>query len=632
MKTLLPRIRTFLEVHDSQIGKLSLVLSGLALVASFLELSELPFDLAWISVVLCGIPIVKGAIVALVTRFDIKADVLVSIALVASIAIGEDFAAGEVAFIMQLGAFLEETTVKKARAGIEKLVRLAPETTRVITKGVERIVPAKNIQIGDRIRVLPGETIPVDGKILCGETSIDQAVLTGESLPVDKAPDDEVFSGTINQFGTFEMLATRVGEDSSIQRMVKLVQSAEAGKAKIVHFADRAATWIVAMALSASILAWFFTGEIIRAVTVLVVFCPCALVLATPTAIMAAIGNATRHGFLVRAGDALERLSTIKRIAFDKTGTLTVGKPSVVAVKSFSEQVNENTLYEICATAESGSEHPLGKAIVKCYREKFGNLNLSAEDFRIVPGNGIYAQIDGKEVRAGIPEYLKRNGVEISDKGRSLAVGYLSRGATVIYVAIGNRFAGFIALADSIKENANKAIDTLKSQGICTTLLTGDNPEAAKAIARAAHIQDIHADCRPENKIEQIERYRKKGERICMIGDGINDAPALKKADVGIAMGGIGSDIAIEAADIVQENDDIGELPHLTALSRRMMKTIRFNIAFSMGLNFLAVILAINGTLGPVVGALVHNGGSFLVILNSALLLAWKPRKGKYSA
>ncbi len=628
MKTLLKRIRTFLEIHDSQIGKLSLVLSGTALVASFLELSTLPFDLAWISIVLCGIPILKGAIVAMLTRFDIKADVLVSIALVASIAIGEDFAAGEVAFIMQLGAFLEETTVKKARAGIERLVRLAPETARVITKGAERIVQAKNVQIGDRIRVLPGETVPVDGKILCGETSIDQAVLTGESLPIDKAPGDEVFSGTINQFGAFEMLATRLGEDSSFQRMVKLVQSAEAGKAKIVHFADRAATWIVVMALSASILAWIFTGEIIRAVTVLVVFCPCALVLATPTAIMAAIGNATRHGFLIRAGDALERLSTIKRIAFDKTGTLTVGKPSVIAVKSFSEQLNEHTLYEICAAAESGSEHPLGKAIVKCYREKFGNLNLSAEDFRIVPGNGIYAQIDGKEVRAGIPEYLKRNGVKISDKGISLATGYLSSGATVIYTSIGNRFAGFIALADSIKENAGKAIDMLKSQGICTTLLTGDNPDAAKAIARAAHIQDIHADCRPENKLEQIERYQKKGERICMIGDGINDAPALKKAEVGIAMGGIGSDIAIEAADIVQENDDLGELPHLTALSRRMMKTIRFNIAFSMGLNFLAVILAINGTLGPVVGALVHNGGSFLVIANSALLLAWKPRKG----
>ncbi len=628
MKPLLKRIRTFLEIHDSQIGKLSLVLSGIALVASFLELLALPFDLAWISIVLCGIPIAKGAIVAMLTQFDIKADLLVSIALVASLAIGEYFAAGEVAFIMQLGAFLEESTVKKARAGIERLVRLAPETARVIAKGAERIVPAKNVQTGDRIRVLPGETVPVDGKILCGETSIDQAVLTGESLPVDKAPSDEVFSGTINQFGTFDMLATRVGEDSSIQRMVKLVQSAEAGKAKIVHFADRAATWIVIVALSASILAWIFTGEIIRAVTVLVVFCPCALVLATPTAIMAAIGNATRHGFLIRAGDALERLSTIKRIAFDKTGTLTVGKPSVIAVKSFSEQVNEKTLYEICAAAEIGSEHPLGKAIVKCYREKFGNPNLSAKDFRIVPGNGIYAQIEGKEVRAGIPEYLKRNGVEISDKGISLAAGYLSRGATVIYMAIGNRFAGFVALADSIRENAGKAIDTLKSQGIFTTLLTGDNPDAAKAIARAAHIQDIHANCRPENKLEQIERYQEKGERICMIGDGINDAPALKKADVGIAMGGIGSDIAIEAADIVQENDDLGELPHLTALSRRMMNTIRFNIAFSMGLNFLAVILAINGTLGPVVGALVHNGGSFLVIANSALLLAWKPRKG----
>ncbi len=632
MKTLLKKIRTFLDSHESQIEKLSLVLSGIALVASFLDFSAFSLDPAWISIVLCGLPIVKNATVALVTRFDIKADVLVSIALVASVAIGEDFAAGEVAFIMQLGAFLEETTVRKARAGIEKLVRLAPETARIIANGRERNVPAKEVRIGDRIRVLPGETVPVDGKILVGETSIEQAVLTGESLPVDKAPGDDVFSGTINRFGTFEMQATKVGEDSSIQRMVRLVQSADAGKARIVHFADRAATWIVVAALSASLLAWIFTGEIIRAVTVLVVFCPCALVLATPTAIMAAIGNATRHGFLVRVGDALERLSATRRIAFDKTGTLTVGKPSVVEVRSLDENLGEDRLYEICAAAENGSEHPLGKAIVQCYREKFGDPNLSAESFRILPGNGIQARVEGKEVRAGTPEYLKRNCIEISDTGMFLAARHLARGATVIYVAIGDRLAGFVALADSLRENARQAIDTLKSQGICTTLLTGDSREAAATIAQKVHIDEIHAKFRPEDKLEQIAAYQRNGERVCMIGDGINDAPALKQANVGIAMGGIGSDIAIEAADIVQENDDIGELPHLMALSRRMMKTIRINIAFSMGLNFLAVVLAIEGTLGPVVGALVHNGGSFLVIANSALLLAWKHRKGRHSA
>ncbi len=632
MKKLLKKIRTFLDAHDTKIGKAFLVLSGIALVASFLDFSPFSFDLAWISIILCGIPIVKGASVALVTEFDIKADVLVSLALIASVAIGENFAAGEVAFIMQLGAFLEETTVKKARAGIEKLVRLAPETARIIEKGGERIVPARQVKIGDRLRVLPGETIPVDGKILGGTTSINQAVLTGESLPVDKGVGDEVFSGTINQFGTFEMEATKVGEDSSIQRMVRLVQSADASKAKIVNFADRAATWIVVTALSASALTWIFTGEIIRAVTILVVFCPCALVLATPTAIMAAIGNATRHGFLVRVGDALERLASVCRITFDKTGTLTVGTPTVVSVKSFCNHLEDDRLYAICAAAEKCSEHPLGKAIVKCYLEKFGNLDVSAEDFRMIPGNGIRARIEGAEVRAGNSEYLEKNGIDISPEGKSFALKYLSKGATAIYIATDGKFVGFIALSDFLKGNAQDAIDALESQGIRTALLTGDSSEAAKAIASEAHIDEIHANFRPENKLEQIAAYQETGERVCMIGDGINDAPALKKANVGIAMGGIGSDIAIEAADIVQENDDIGELPHLTALSRRMMKTIKVNIAFSMGLNFFAVILAINGTLGPVVGALVHNGGSFLVIMNSALLLTWKRRGNKFSS
>ncbi len=632
MKMPFQHFRTFLEQRKSKIDIAFPVLSGIALVGSFLDFAPFPFDLAWISIILCGIPIVKGAAIALVTQFDIKADVLVSMALIASVAIGEDFAAGEVAFIMQLGTFLEETTVKKARKGIEKLVKLTPETARVVTASSEKIIPAKQVCVGDRLRVLPGETVPVDGKILFGKTSINQAVMTGESLPVDKGPGDEVFSGTLNQFGAFEMQATKVGEDSSIQRMVKLVQSADANKAKIVNFADRAATWIVVLALSASVLTWIFTGEIIRAVTILVVFCPCALVLATPTAIMAAIGNATRHGFLVREGDALERLASVNRMTFDKTGTLTVGTPTVASVKSFSKELGDDRLYAICAAAESGSEHPLGKAVVKCYREKFGDTGLCAENFRMIPGNGILARVEGMDVLLGSPEYLHRNGVEISADGKSFAEKFLSKGATAIYVSVGGRFSGFIALSDTLKENARKAIESLEAQGIRTALLTGDSRKAAEAISKEVHIKDVHANFRPEDKLKQIAACQKSGERVCMTGDGINDAPALKSADVGIAMGGIGSDIAIEAADIVQENDDIGELPHLTALSRRMMKTIKVNIAFSMGLNFLAVILAITGTLGPVVGALVHNGGSFLVITHSALLLSWKRRKEKSPA
>lgn len=285
-----------------------LIISGIALLASIFDWFPVPVDPAWVAIILCGIPIILEAVIGLVTAFDIKADVLVSLALIASICIRENFAAGEVAFIMQLGALLEDLTVAKARAGIEKLVHLTPRTARVLRGATEEVVPAEQVRVGDRLRVLAGETIPVDGVITLGQTSINQAVMTGESLPVDKTVGDEVSSGTVNQFGAFEMEATKVGQDSSIQRMIRLVQSADAGKAKIVSLADRWATWIVVIALAAAVLTWLISGQIIRAVTILVVFCPCALVLATPTAIMAAIGNATKHGFLVREGDVFDCL------------------------------------------------------------------------------------------------------------------------------------------------------------------------------------------------------------------------------------------------------------------------------------------------------------------------------------
>lgn len=411
VKLAMEKLEHFLELGGTKKDITLLVISGIALIVSIFDLVPLPFDASWAAIILCGIPIILEAVIGLVTAFDIKADVLVSLALIASVCIGEDFAAGEVAFIMQLGGLLEELTVARARAGIEKLVHLTPQTARVILGGKETAVPAE---------------------------------------------------------------AVKVGENSSIQRMIRLVQSADAGKAKIVGLADRWATWIVVIALTAAALTWIISGEIIRAVTILVVFCPCALVLATPTAIMAAIGNASRHGFLVREGDALERLAAVKKITFDKTGTLTYGTPRVVLVHSALPSLSDHELYRLCAAAERYSEHPLGKAITRYCQQETGEALGETENFQMVPGRGA------------------------------------------------------------------------------------------------------------------------------------------------------GSDIAVDAADIALVDDEVKELPHLIALSKRMMRTIKLNITFSLTLNFIAIVLAITGTLNPVVGALVHNAGSVLVITNSALLLKWR--------
>lgn len=595
-----------------------------ALIISFFNIGNLPVNAAWIAIFLCGIPIVKGAVIGLVTEFDIKADVLVAIALIASIITGEIFAAGEVAFIMAIGAYLEQRTVAKARAGIEKLVHLTPTTARVVQNGEETIIPAEQVKPGDILRVLAGETIAVDGAIVKGQTSIDQSVMTGESLPIDKSVGDEVYSGTVNQFGTFDMVAQKVGEDSSLQRMIRLVESADAGKAKIVGIADRWATWIVVIALLAAAITWLITGEIIRSVTILVVFCPCALVLATPTAIMAGIGNATKYGILIREGDALERLANVKRIAFDKTGTLTFGKPAVVLVQSHASELDETKLLELAATSELHSEHPLGKAIVAYYKQKNGNLPKQPENFRLLAGRGVNAVCDGQELFAGNDALFAEQGIPLPDTLVQAAEKAKSDGSTVIYLSLNGHAAGLIALSDTLRPDAALTVGAIHQTGINTILLTGDAPQAASHIAQTAGIKDMQANCLPESKLETIKQSQKRGELVCMVGDGINDAPALRVAHVGIAMGGIGSDIAIDAADIVLVGDDIKEIPHLLKLAQKTMQTIKINLIASMALNFIAIGLAISGILNPVLGALVHNVGSVAVIINSSLLLKWR--------
>lgn len=612
---------------DEKRTLLFLALSLVSLIISFFDLGRLPVNAAWLAILLCGITIIKGAIVGLVTEFDIKADVLVSLALIAAVIIGEIFAAGEVAFIMIIGAFLEERTVAKARAGIEKLVHLTPATARVVRDGEEQIIPAEQVKVGDILRILAGETIAVDGVITNGQTSVDQSVMTGESLLVDKSEGDEVQSGTVNQFGTFDMTAQKVGEDSSLQRMIRLVESADAGTAKIVGIADRWATWIVVIALVSAGMTWLVTGEIIRAVTILVVFCPCALVLATPTAIMAGIGNATKYGILISRGDALERLAKVKRIAFDKTGTLTFGKPTVTQVESCVTDMNSEGLLEITAAAQLRSEHPLGKAIVAYYRQRQRKALPEPQAFQLLPGRGVSATVSGQEIFAGNEAMVSDHGLTLPESLGQSTNTAKADGSTVIYVMDKARVLGLIALSDTLRPDAFRTIKEITATGAKMVLLTGDAPQAANHIAGMVGINDVKANLLPEDKLIAIREYQENGEAVCMVGDGINDAPALKAAQVGIAMGGVGSDIAIEAADIALVGDDIGEIPHLLMLSKKVMRTININLAASMILNFVAVALAITGILNPVMGALVHNVGSVAVIINSSLLLKWRKKE-----
>ncbi|MDR0622185.1 MAG: cation-translocating P-type ATPase [Deltaproteobacteria bacterium] len=601
-------------------------LSAVALVFSFSGWpGQAPFDPAWVAIVLCGWPIVKGAVVGLVTEFDVTADVLVAMALIASLVVGESFAAGEVAFIMTLGAMLEERTLRKAREGIEKLVNLSPNEARLVReengRSVEATVPAEEVVVGDMVRVLPGEIIPVDGVIVFGQTAVDQSLMTGESLPVDKAVGDEIFSGTVNQLGSIDFRATKVGQDSSLQKMIRLVESAGAEKTPIVRIMDRWATWIVAMALGTALLTWGVTGEFIRAVTILVVFCPCALVLSTPTAIMAGIGNATRFGVLISSGDALERLAKVKTVAFDKTGTLTHGKPEVTAVRAFGH-LGERGLLSWAATAERRSEHPLAKAVLR-YAQKTGASLGDIEEFHLLPGRGVKVAAGGHQVLGGNLKLMEEESVSLPSSLTEAAQRELKEGRAVIYVGLDGKAEGFIALSDTLRSDARATVKGIEAVGVRTILLTGDHKEAAERIAGESGILVVRSELLPEDKVKAI-----KGElggpewgNTLMVGDGLNDAPALKTAYVSLAMGGVGSGMAVDAADGVLVRDDLKRIPHLLRLAKKTATTIRFNIILSLFLNLVTVILAATGIMGPVVGALAHNAGAFLIVFNSARLL-----------
>lgn len=589
-------------------------ISAITLIIRFIKPNLLFFDLSGIAIILCGLPIIKEAIEALIHEKDIKADLLVSIAIISSTIIGELFAAGVIALIMTIGGFLEEYTVSKTQNEIKNLINITPTTATLIKdNNTEKKINAKDIKTNDIIKVLPGEIIPGDGIIIDGNSSINPAALTGESLPVDKSTGDEVFSGTINLYGSIIIKATKNGENSSVNQLIKLIESSKPENAKIVKAADKWATWIVAVAFVCSIGTWIVTHEILRSVTVLVVFCPCALVLATPTAIMAAIGNLSKKGILVKDGESLEELAKVNDLILDKTGTLTCGEPEVSEIISCNDKYSKKEIIHILASLENKSEHPLAKSIVKYYKNHENKTLKEVNDFEIIPGTGVKGKIRNDELIAGNRKILNKTyETELDDE------------TTAVYLCKNNQLIGAVLLSDFLRKNAVDVILNLKAMNVTPILMSGDNKNTTRNIAAKAGIDNYKYDCLPEDKSNYIKELQLNDKKVAMIGDGLNDAHSLKKANVGISMGSIGSDISIEASNITLIHDNIRDLPHLFKLSRKTLKTINVGIAFALILNLIATILAIFGLLNPIEGAFVHNIGSVIVIIYASSLLKYK--------
>lgn len=627
-----------------------LLIGGLCLVASFALLGHGCGDggsvrFAWwnpafVTVFICGLPLLREAAESLFCERKVRSSLLISTAMIACLSIGQIFAAGEVAFIMALGEMLEAQTLKRAKKGLTKLVSLVPQTARYVVtcpkclaKGIRfKDEPVDALQVGDCVRILPGETVPVDGVVIEGVTTVDQSVMTGESLPVDKAVGDAVYSGTMNRFGAITVRVTKKGEDSSLQKLIRLVKEAERKKAKVQRIADRWAGILVPASLCVAVLTfcgvWAWQGDmavgLIRGVTILVVFCPCSLALATPTAIMAAIGQATKYGVIIKSGEALENMGRVDVACLDKTGTLTTGRLSVSAVKAAGGRFGREAVLGFAAAVEASSEHPLAKAIVAAAVNEHGKFSglPSASNFSMVPGRGVKGTVSAHSVICGTEEWLRENGASLVEHEGILGRAEKLRrdGCAVVCVAVDGDVAGLVALSDTVRPEAKKMLSELSDAGVETYLLTGDNAATAASVATGLGIGNVKAGLLPEKKADVIAEIRRDGHFVCMVGDGVNDAVALKTADVGIAMGGAGSDIAVEAADIALIGDDLGKLAYLKRLSVGCVRLIKTNITISMSINAVAIALSIFGLLTPVTGALVHNAGSVLVVLNAALL------------
>jgi len=599
---------------------LSGVTLGLSWIVGWIPLGPvfLPAAFAIFSLIVGGYPIVKSAVKTLLIP-DLNVDTLVSIAAISATAVGAYQEAATVTFIMLLGEFLEGLTVGKARKAIASLIQLSPKMAWVRREGKEVKVPIEEVKPSEVVIVKPGERIPVDGKIISGCGSINQSTLTGESMPVEKETGDKVYCGTFNESGSCEIEATQVAEDTKLAQIKRLILEAQAEKSPTQRMMDRFSRYFIPAIILIAFATFLVTGEIIRAITILIVACPCALVLGTPTAVVAAIGNAARQGILIKGGAYLEQMGRLKTLLMDKTGTLTEGKPRVVEMRTF-DGLDEKELLYWASIAEKRSEHPLARAVTK----KAEELGLSIphpqffENFR---GKGVKVQWNSKTIMVGSFEMMKGEGTQISELARGVLESKQSEGMTSLLVTLDRRLLGIISIADTLREGAKEAIDTIRDQGISEIwMLTGDSALVADRIGRQLGIR-YEAKLLPEEKVMSVKEWKRKGRVVAMIGDGVNDAPALAAADIGIAMGAVGTDVAIETADVALMTDELEKISTVIRLSRKALRVIKENIIFAIAFNTVLVVLSAQGWVTMILGAVMHQASSLLVIFNSMRLL-----------
>jgi Cd2+/Zn2+-exporting ATPase len=600
-----------------------IALAGLLALGSYLwdrgggTASKFGMILALSSVAINGLPILLGAIKGLWAR-RVNVDELVSIAIVASLIQGEFLTAAAVSFVMVFGALIEQVTSNSARKAVEMLVGIAPDQATVIRNNEPVEIPVQDVRVRDRVLIKAGERVPVDGVIVKGMTSVDESSMTGESIPVERTTGDEVFAGTLNQNGVIEIEATKVGEDTTLGKVIKLVSEAEAQRPETVRTIDRYAKWFTPAILAAAFLAWAWTGKVDRAITVLIVGCPCALILAAPTAVVATIGRAARSGILVKGGVFLETVGRADTILFDKTGTLTEGKPRVDEIVA-AEGVEQGLVLKHAACVEQNSTHPLARAVLQAARDAKVKLS-EAEDMMTEIGLGVRARIDGRRIEVG-SVYLGGGSIAIPLPLRKHLERFKERGATPLVVFEDQRPVGILSVTDQVRAVAKATISRLRALDIKRIgLVSGDHEQSARLVSKTVELTDCWAELKPQNKPEVVKTLQREGRTVVFVGDGINDAPALATADVGIAMGAAGTDVALETADIALMNDDLSKIPFLIRLGRRMLKIIKWNIAFGMAFNAFAVLASGGGYLTPIMGAVVHNIGSVLVVMSSATM------------
>ncbi|HUL61672.1 MAG TPA: cation-translocating P-type ATPase [Methanocella sp.] len=619
--------RAFLLDPGTLVTLLSGFLLGLALVVApgaMFGAGEpgQPGMLLYLASALAGSAFIWWSALQGVREGDFTADIPVSIATVAAIAIGQYPAAAVVAVLLLLGGMLEDFVAARADRALEALAGLLPDRVTVRREGGDLVVPRETLKIGDLILIKPGERIAADGNIVSGAASINQAAITGESVPVEKGPGDAVFAGTLLEAGAIEVRTAKAEGETTLGQIRRLIEEAREQKPPIERLLDRYAKLYTPIALALGGLLWWWSGDVMRAITMLIVFCPCVMVLATPTALVASVGNAALRGSLVKKGATIEALAGVDTVIFDKTGTLTTGRPVLARVAAVG-RTPDAELLGMAATAEKYSEHPVGRAIVAAALER----DIPVADpgiFRTFPGLGVGAQADGRQVIVGRPKALAENGVPVSRELAARAELEAGAGRNVVLVAIDGAVCGLLALEDEVRPEAPAAVARLREAGLRTVIVTGDNGPATQCVASRLGIGEVHAEIMPAEKVEIVRRLQGEGRRVAFVGDGVNDGPALARADVGVAMGLSGTDVAIETAEVGLLADDLARLPHLIAVSRRAIRTIRQNVLFALGVLALAVVLTVPGILSPVTGALLHELSSIPVIVNSARLINWR--------